>query len=86
MLVIGDKLGRKRGIIAGAVIMIIGVIIQVAAVKPHNHMAQFIIGRTITGVGNGINTSTIPVRLTAVLPSTSPLLPHSGGTVSMHCC
>lgn len=63
MLVIGDKLGRKKGIIAGAVTMIVGVVIQVSAVKPYNHMAQFIIGRTITGIGNGMNTSTIPVSL-----------------------
>lgn len=38
----------------GGAIMIIGVIIQVSAVKGHKAMAQFIIGRTITGVGNGI--------------------------------
>jgi sugar porter (SP) family MFS transporter len=40
--------------------MIIGVIIQVTAMKGSHATAQFIIGRTITGVGNGINTSTIP--------------------------
>ena len=40
--------------------MIIGVIIQVSSVKGHRATAQFIIGRTITGIGNGINTSTIP--------------------------
>ena len=44
----------------GGFIMIIGVIIQTTAVKGHRATAQFIIGRTITGVGNGINTSTIP--------------------------
>jgi sugar porter (SP) family MFS transporter len=46
--------------ILGGIIMIIGVVIQVTAVTGHKSMAQFIIGRTITGVGNGINTSTIP--------------------------
>lgn len=40
--------------------MILGVIIQVTAIKGHRATAQFIIGRTITGVGNGMNTSTIP--------------------------
>ncbi|KAK8167271.1 general substrate transporter [Phyllosticta citribraziliensis] len=60
MLMIGDKLGRKRGIIAGAIIMILGVIIQISAVKGHKATAQLIIGRTITGFGNGMNTSTIP--------------------------
>ncbi|KAF2742853.1 general substrate transporter [Sporormia fimetaria CBS 119925] len=60
ILLIGDKLGRRRAMILGAFIMIIGVIIQVTAIKPYQQTAQFIIGRTITGVGNGINTSTIP--------------------------
>ena len=40
--------------------MILGVIIQVTAQAHSNPLAQFIIGRVITGVGNGINTSTIP--------------------------
>jgi len=44
----------------GGFIMIIGVIIQVPAIKGSHATTQFIIGRTITGVGNGINTSTIP--------------------------
>lgn len=46
--------------ISGGLVMILGVIIQVTAIKGHRATAQFIIGRTITGVGNGINTSTIP--------------------------
>lgn len=49
----------------GGGIMILGVIIQVTTAKPHAHsnaasLTQFLIGRTIMGVGNGINTSTIP--------------------------
>lgn len=44
----------------GATIMIIGVIIQVTSVKGHVPLAQFCVGRVITGVGNGMNTSTIP--------------------------
>jgi sugar porter (SP) family MFS transporter len=44
----------------GGVIMILGVVIQVTSVMGHSATAQFIIGRTITGIGNGINTSTIP--------------------------
>lgn len=39
---------------AGGVIMIIGVVIQVTAVFGSNATAQLIIGRTITGVGNGM--------------------------------
>ncbi|KAL3428364.1 hypothetical protein PVAG01_01873 [Phlyctema vagabunda] len=56
----GDSLGRRRAMMLGGSIMIVGVIIQVTAMKGHHATAQFIIGRTITGVGNGINTSTIP--------------------------
>jgi len=59
-LTFGDKIGRRRAIILGAGIMIIGVLIQVTAFDGHHATAQLIIGRTITGVGNGINTSTIP--------------------------
>ncbi|KAJ5532110.1 Major facilitator superfamily domain general substrate transporter [Penicillium frequentans] len=60
MLIFGDWLGRRKAIIAGAFIMIIGVIIQVTSYGRHDPMVQFIIGRIVTGVGNGMNTSTIP--------------------------
>lgn len=60
MLWAGDLLGRRRGIIAGASIMLIGVIIQVTTVKDKNPLAQLIVGRVVMGVGNGMNTSTIP--------------------------
>lgn len=59
-LVFGDRIGRRRAIILGGIIMIIGVLIQVTPMQGHNATAQFIIGRTVTGIGNGINTSTIP--------------------------
>ena len=60
ILLFGDALGRRRAMIIGALIMILGVIIQVSAIKGYKQTAQFIIGRVVTGVGNGINTSTIP--------------------------
>lgn len=60
ILSFGDYLGRRRAMITGGSIMILGVIIQVTAERNSMPLAQFIIGRTITGVGNGINTSTIP--------------------------
>lgn len=60
ILTFGDKTGRRRAMMLGGFIMIIGVIIQITAIKGSNATAQFIIGRIITGVGNGINTSTIP--------------------------
>ncbi|RYO52052.1 Sugar transporter [Alternaria arborescens] len=60
MLIFGDALGRRKGIMIGAATMIVGTIIQVTAFKGHNATAQFIIGRIVTGVGNGMNTATIP--------------------------
>jgi sugar porter (SP) family MFS transporter len=56
----GDKMGRRLMVMWGAFVMIIGVIIQVAAVDGHGATAQFFVGRIITGIGNGMNTSTIP--------------------------
>ena len=60
ILSFGDWIGRRRAMMLGGSIMIIGVIIQVTSERNATPLAQFIIGRTITGVGNGINTSTIP--------------------------
>lgn len=60
ILCFGDRLGRRKAMILGAIVMILGVIIQVTAMKGHKATAQFIIGRTVTGFGNGVNTSTIP--------------------------
>ncbi|KAI1272249.1 general substrate transporter [Xylaria sp. FL0933] len=62
ILMTGDKLGRRKAIFLGATVMIVGVIIQITTVPPNSGAtAQFIIGRFITGMGNGINTSTIPI-------------------------
>ncbi|KAI2470834.1 general substrate transporter [Annulohypoxylon bovei var. microspora] len=53
---ISNPLGRRRMIILGTSIMIVGAALQASATTlPH-----FIIGRIITGLGNGGNTSTIP--------------------------
>ena len=60
ILTFGDFLGRRRAMIIGGSVMILGVIIQVTAQANSNPLAQFIVGRTITGFGNGVNTSTIP--------------------------
>ncbi|KAI1084192.1 general substrate transporter [Whalleya microplaca] len=53
---ISNPLGRKKMIILGTTIMIIGAILQTSATTlPH-----LIVGRIITGLGNGGNTSTVP--------------------------
>ncbi|KAH8649036.1 general substrate transporter [Xylariales sp. PMI_506] len=53
---IGNPLGRRRMIMLGTSIMIIGAILQASATT----LEQLIIGRIITGIGNGGNTSTVP--------------------------
>ena len=49
-------LGRRRAIFLGSSIMIVGAILQCTSFT----LAQLIIGRWVTGFGNGINTSTVP--------------------------
>ncbi|KAF7122287.1 hypothetical protein CNMCM5793_000244 [Aspergillus hiratsukae] len=60
ILAFGDWLGRRWSIMLGATVMILGVILQVTSYPGHVPLAQFCIGRVITGIGNGMNTSTIP--------------------------
>ena len=53
---IGDFLGRRKTIFLGSSIMVVGAILQASAFSlPH-----LIVGRLITGMGNGLNTSTVP--------------------------
>ncbi|PHH89772.1 hypothetical protein CDD83_5308 [Cordyceps sp. RAO-2017] len=54
---IGNPLGRKRMIFLGTAIMVVGAALQASAFS----LAHFIIGRIITGLGNGGNTSTVPM-------------------------
>lgn len=60
ILGVGDILGRRKAMILGSLIMAVGVIIQVTAIPGSGPLAQFITGRVVMGIGNGINTSTIP--------------------------
>ncbi|KIY03098.1 uncharacterized protein Z520_01565 [Fonsecaea multimorphosa CBS 102226] len=53
---IGDILGRRKTIFLGSSIMVVGATLQASAFSlPH-----LIVGRIITGMGNGLNTSTVP--------------------------
>lgn len=54
---IGNPLGRKRMIFLGTAIMVVGAALQASAFS----LEHFIIGRIITGLGNGGNTSTVPM-------------------------
>lgn len=79
----GDKFGRRKSIFLGASIMITGVIIQLACVPPsHGATAQFIIGRFITGMGNGINTSTIPIWQAEYVPA-HHIIKHDKANMSL---
>ncbi|KAA8893436.1 general substrate transporter [Sphaerosporella brunnea] len=60
VLFIGEKIGRRKSIMMGAFIMVFGVLIQVTTFLGHQPLAQFIIGRVVMGVGNGMNTSSVP--------------------------
>ncbi|KAI9849863.1 MAG: hypothetical protein M1837_000077 [Sclerophora amabilis] len=53
---LGDILGRRKTIFVGSAIMVVGAALQASA----SSLAHFIVGRIITGVGNGLNTSTVP--------------------------
>lgn len=54
---IGNPLGRRKMIFLGTAIMVVGAILQASATT----LEHFIIGRIITGLGNGGNTSTVPM-------------------------
>ncbi|OJI98331.1 hypothetical protein ASPVEDRAFT_147571 [Aspergillus versicolor CBS 583.65] len=56
-LLVGERLGRRWCIMAGCIILSIGAILQATAFG----IPQMIVGRIVAGVGNGLNTSTIPV-------------------------
>ncbi|KAJ9634208.1 hypothetical protein H2199_009092 [Coniosporium tulheliwenetii] len=53
----GERLGRRWSIILGCTILAIGAVIQTTAYG----IPQMIVGRIVAGLGNGLNTATIPV-------------------------
>ncbi|KAI9849871.1 MAG: hypothetical protein M1837_000085 [Sclerophora amabilis] len=54
---LGERLGRKRSILLGTLVMMIGAVIQVASFD----VPTIIVGRIVTGLGNGLNTASAPV-------------------------
>ena len=56
-LYLGDKYGRVRLVFAGAFIMLIGGALQGCAYT----VAHLIVARVVSGIGNGLITSTVPV-------------------------
>ncbi|PYI18345.1 general substrate transporter [Aspergillus violaceofuscus CBS 115571] len=53
---VGNWLGRRKTIFVGSAIMVVGALLQCTSYD----LAQFIVGRLVTGFGNGMNTSTVP--------------------------
>lgn len=53
---LGNILGRKKTIMVGSIIMIIGAVLQASSFE----LGQLIASRWLTGFGNGMNTSTVP--------------------------
>ncbi|KAK7219012.1 hypothetical protein V2G26_007015 [Clonostachys chloroleuca] len=70
---LGERLGRKKSIIAGTTIMSIGAILMTSSFS----LEQMFVGRIVLGIGNGINTATAPIWQT----ETSP--PHLRGKLVM---
>lgn len=64
---IGEKLGRRKSIFIGVVIMAIGSILQTTAYS----RAHLIAARVISGVGLGINNSTVPVMQAEYSPKST---------------
>ena len=60
-LVFGQAFGRTRTMFCGGLILTLGAVISTASFGPHWGLGQFVVGRVISGVGNGMNTATIPV-------------------------
>ncbi|KAF1947394.1 general substrate transporter [Clathrospora elynae] len=61
----GERFGRRTMLMAGGSIMVVGAIILGSSYS----VAQLIAGRIITGIGNGMNSSTAPVYLTECAPA-----------------
>ena len=51
----GERLGRRRCIMIGSVVLSLGAVLQAASFG----IPQMIVGRIVAGLGNGMNTSTI---------------------------
>ncbi|OJJ53057.1 hypothetical protein ASPSYDRAFT_62259 [Aspergillus sydowii CBS 593.65] len=53
----GERLGRKKTILLGSLIMAIGTILKASSYS----LAQMFVGRVVLGIGNGLSTATAPV-------------------------
>lgn len=61
VMTMGSRFGRRPLIMLGSLIIILGTFISIFPFTGHWPLGQFVIARTMTGVGNGINTVNIPM-------------------------
>ncbi|KAJ5156327.1 sugar transporter-like protein [Penicillium capsulatum] len=57
----GERIGRTPLLVGGGFLMVVGTVISTAAFGPKWGVGQFVVGRVISGLGNGMDTATIPV-------------------------
>ena len=57
-------MGRRRAVLLGTLVTLIGTAIQTSSFE----IGQLIVGRIVTGAGNGMNTSSIPVWQSEMVP------------------
>ncbi|KAK7723548.1 hypothetical protein SLS57_004362 [Botryosphaeria dothidea] len=75
-----EHYGRKKMIIAGGSTMIIGTIILTSSTT----IAQLLVGRVVTGIGNGFNSSNIPAYQSELAkPKNRGMLLSAQGTVTI---
>ncbi|KAL1587148.1 hypothetical protein WHR41_04467 [Cladosporium halotolerans] len=60
-LIFGQRTGRTPLLVAGGLLMVLGTVISTASFGESWGLGQFVIGRVISGLGNGMDTATIPV-------------------------
>lgn len=65
IIIWGDRLGRRMSLVIGGIIVIIGTILQVTSYS----RVQFIVGRIVAGLGNGMNTSTLGIYQSETVPA-----------------
>ncbi|CAG7556001.1 unnamed protein product [Fusarium equiseti] len=63
----GEKLGRRRSILIGCIVLIIGAVLQAASFS----RAMMIVGRIVSGLGLGTVNSTVPVMQAEFSPKSS---------------
>ncbi|KAL6242282.1 hypothetical protein RBB50_010830 [Rhinocladiella similis] len=67
VFLVGEKIGRRKCLYVGALLMGIGAILQASAYG----VPQMIVGRIVCGWGNGFNTATTPIWVSELSPAKS---------------